>query len=125
MRQKSTTTLYVWRDQKAGHAVCCIHAQQEKDQNNDVHNRSRASTHLVNPDPTLSVSKAAPIPHNNNREDRNPIRKNVQQILLVLCTFAFSPPPPLPTQGAPRARGPGKAFCTPLNRRLSTLLKEA
>jgi len=85
---------YVRRDQEAGHAVCCIHAQHVKDQSNDVHNRSRDSTHLVNPDPILSVSKATPIPHNNNREDRNPIRKNAQKILAMPCTFASSPPPP-------------------------------
>jgi hypothetical protein len=77
MRQNSTTTLCVRRNQEAGHAVCYIHAQQDKDQNNDVrvHKSSRASTHLVNPGPTLSVSKTTPILHNNNREDRNPIRK--------------------------------------------------
>lgn len=67
-------TVCVRRDQEAGHVVCCIHAQQDKDQNNDVHNHLGASTQLVNPDATLSVSTANPIPHNNNREDRNPIR---------------------------------------------------
>lgn len=62
-----------------------------------------ASTHLDNPEPTVSVSEATPRPHNKNREDRYPIRKNTQPNLV---TRQSAPPPPFrPTQGALGTRG--------------------